>query len=215
MDVRPLTPSETVYLHAEEFAREKTLLDAVGLLHTDKKVDASELAEAILAAAFIHAEEAGAIRLGAGKASRLFGLRKVDVVEVSAGPNAGAFPPGSIEGRLPALVANGAREVERVIHPLLEDDSTWPETLVFSLVQRGMIEAGLLEASKEKRLKVFSVDVVKLPDATRQLAATTPAAPVRERIAQWKAARAGEWEHLRKGIEKGIASRKEAGDGPD
>lgn len=213
--MRPLTPSETVYLHAEEFAREKTLLDAIGLLHTDKKVDSSELAEAILAAAFVHAEDAGAIRLGAGKASRLLGLRKVDVVEVSAGPNATSFPSGSIEARLPALVAKGAREVERVVRDLLEEDSTWPETLVFSLVQRGMLDAGLLEASKEKRLKVFSVDVVKLPDATRELAAQTPAAPVRERLAAWKAARGAEWEHVRKGIAKGIASRKEAGEGPD
>lgn len=213
--MRPLTPSETVYFHAEEFAREKTLLDAVGLLHTDKKVDASELAEAILAAAFVHTEKAGALRLQLGKGSRLFGLRKVDVVDVSVGPQEGAFPAGTIEGRLRALVASGPREAQRVVHDLLEEDSTYPELLVLGAVHRGLLESKMLDTAQEKRLKVFKVDVMKLPEETRALAASTPSAPIRAELAAWKGAHPDEWALLSKSIAKGIASRKEAGDGPD
>lgn len=214
--MRPLTPSETVYFHAEEFAREKTLVDAVGLLHTEKKVDASELAEAILAAALVHAEKAGTLQLRAGKASRLFGLRKVDVIEVAVGPQAGAFAAGTIEARLRALVAAGPREVQRVVSELLEEDSTYPELLVIGAVHRGLVESKMLETAQEKRMKVFKVDVLRLPDETRELAARTPAGPIKEGLAAWRASRPEEWALLSKGVAKGIASRKESSsDGPD
>lgn len=213
--MRELTPSETVYFHAEDFAREKKLLDAVALLHTDRKVDASELVEAILAAAFIHAEDAGAIRIAPGKAGRLFGLRKVDVAEISVGTKGDAFPAGTIEARLRELVAGGPREAERVVHELLGEDSTYPDMLVLTAVQRGLLASKLLETEETRRVKVFKVETLKLPDATRALAAATPAAPVKERLARWQKERAVEWSVLQKGIRAGIAGRKEASDGPD
>lgn len=213
--MRTFTASETVYFHPEHFAREKKLLDAVALPHTDRKFDASELAEAILAAALLRAERAGALRLEQATASRLLGLRKVAVVEASAGPKADASPPATIEARLRQLVASRPLEVERLVHALLEDDSTYPELLVLGAVQRGLVDAGLLESTQTKRLGIFTVEGVRVPEATRALISASTSDGVRAELDSWKAARPAEWEILRKAIAKGIASRKEASDGPD
>lgn len=213
--MRPLSPSEIVHFHPERFAREKKLLDAIALPHTDSKFDASELADAMLAAAFVHAERAGEIAIAPAKASRLFGLRKIEVVEVGPGPKEGSFPVGTIEARLRGLVASGPRETERVVHDLLGDDSTYPDWSVVALVQQGLVGAGILESTTEKKLGFLKVGTLRVPDATRTLLATTNPGAVADEIVAWKRARPAEWELLARGIRKGIASRTEASDGPD
>lgn len=212
---RSLMASETVYFHPDRFARERSLLDAFALLHTDRKYDLSELAEAMLLAAFVDAERAGAIRLARDKASRLFGLRKVDALFAHPGATRSAFPAGTLEASIAGAVADGSREVERVVHQVLADDAPAPHWLVPSLVLRGLHARGLLTTREERRLKVFRSEVFELPDATRALAARTSGDEVRARVDAWRADRGDEAALLVKGIGKGIASRKEAGDGPD
>lgn len=207
-----LTASETVYFHPDRFARERTLLDAIGLLHTPKKYDASELAEAILAAAFVDAERAGVLRLETGKASRLLGLRKVDAVLVHAG-TAPSPAAGSHEAGLRAAVDGGPLEVERAVHAALAEDHAAPSMLVVGAVVEGLARRGLVEVREATRLKLFRTESYHLPPATLELAAKTDPQPVCEALDAW--AKRPEWALLQKGIRRGITSRKEASDGPD
>lgn len=132
-----LTPSEVAWFHPARFAREKKLLDAVGLPHTERKYDASELGTAVLAAALLGAEEGGAVTLAVGKTWRLSGLRKVDAVLVGAGPKADAFPAGTLEAAARAAVADGPRDAEAVVEAMLREDAPDPYAWATWLVARG------------------------------------------------------------------------------
>ncbi len=58
----PLTPSEVVFLNGELFAK-KVTLGNVQLLHSEEKVSLNQLGQAILTAAILAGEQAGAFRL--------------------------------------------------------------------------------------------------------------------------------------------------------
>lgn len=207
-----LAASETVYFHAPLFAREKKLLDSMALLHTEKKYDISELAEAILAAAFIDADARGVIRLQRDQAKRLFGLRKVDALFVH--PGSGSAPPaGTYEAKIREAVANGPKEVERVVHAILGEDHTVPGMLAIAGVLDGLAQRNLLEVREKKQLKLFKTEFYHMPDGTKALGAKADGAHVRATLDAWRTR--PDWPLLEKGIQKGIASRKEAADGPD
>ena len=210
-----LAASEAVYFHPHLFAREKALLDAATLLGSERKVDLSEIAEAMLQAALVDAERAGAIRLQREKASRLFGLRKVDALVVHAAGPASALPAGSLEARIHAAVEHGPHEVERVVHAVLGQDADVPHLLVLALVHEGLAGRGLLERRETKKLGIFKTESYHLPESTRLLAHATPGEDVRKALDAWSAARGADQELLVKGIRKGIAGRREASDGPD
>lgn len=213
------TPSELVYFHAGAFAREKALLDAVKLAHTDTKYDASELATAILSAAILAAEEAGDVVLEPGKVSRLFGLRKVDVLTVKPGPTPGAFPAGTFEARVRPAAASAKQQAdaEHVVKGLLEEDSADPHVRAVGLVERGLLERRLLETQEVRQLKVFRSQVFVYPEATAQLVrGTTPEAPSRL-LEKAQRERPDVWRLLQEGIRRAASARTErdSGDGPD
>ena len=207
-----LTASETVYFQPHLFAREKKLRDSIALVHTDRKYDGSELAEAILLAALVDAERAGVLRLTREKASRLFGLRKVDALFLHPGPSPPP-PPGSYEARLRALAERGPVEVEKAVHAVLEGDHPAPSMLVVAGVLDGLSKRGLVEVREKRQLKLFRTEFYHMPDATKELGAKADGAGVRALLDAWK--KRPDQELLERGVRKGIASRKEASDGPD
>ncbi|HWH09457.1 MAG TPA: hypothetical protein VNX21_09680 [Candidatus Thermoplasmatota archaeon] len=212
-----LAPSETAYFHPARFAREKKLLDAVGLPHTDRKYDGSELGGAVLLAAILGAEEAGALRLEVGKTARIFGLRKVDAVLVHAGPKADAFPAGTLEAAAREAVAAGPKDAEAVVEAMLREDAPDPYAWATWLVARGLAARGLLEVVETRTLKVFRAQAYVVPDATRALAAATSPEPVRALLDRAQAQRPDVWRLLQEGLKRGASDRTErdSGDGPD
>lgn len=212
-------PSELAYFHAGRFAREKKMVDAVALVHGDAKYDASELAEAILAIAFLAAHEAGEIVLEKGRVPRLFGLRKVDALLVKPGHTRGVFPLHAFESKLVGIVTQPRKngwDVEAVVQVLLEEDTSWPHTHVLHLLVRGLAERGLLERRESRTLKVFRSMAIVVPDATRALIdRSSPDVPARLHAA--RESRPDEWRLLLAGIRAGVRARTEndSGDGPD
>src|SRR6478672_4614867 len=67
-----LTPSETVFVHGDQFA--KKAMFGEKLLLTDMKVSSSELATAMVAAAILMNEKRGLVALTLKKEKALFGL---------------------------------------------------------------------------------------------------------------------------------------------
>ena len=212
-----LTPSETVWFHPASFAREKKLLDAIGLPHTDKKYDASELGTAVLQAAILAAEEAGAITLAAGKTGRLFGLRKVDALLVTPAPKTDAFPPGTLEAAVRAAVAAGPKDAEAVVEAMLREDAPDPYAWATWIVARGLADRKLLDVVESRTLKVFRTQSYAVPDATRALAAHAPPDAVKALLDRAARERPDAWRLLNEGIKRGVSDRTErdSGDGPD
>ena len=212
-----LTPSETVWFHPGRFAREKKLLDAIGPPHTDRKYDASELGSAVLQAAILGAEEAGAVTLSIGKTGRLFGLRKVDALLVAPGPRADAHPAGTLEAAVRAAVADGPRDAEGVVEAVLREDAPDPHAWATWLVARGLADRKLLDVVETRTLKVFRTQAYAVPDATRALAAQASPDAVRATLDRAARERPDAWRLLNEGIPRGVSDRTErdAGDGPD
>lgn len=210
-----LTPSETVYFHPGAFARPKSLMDAVGLVHTDQKYDASELATSIVATSILAAERAGAVALETGKSSRLFGLRKVDALHVRS-LGASPHPPGSLEAAVANAVQAKPLDIERVVVDILREDAPDPHAWVVALVAKGLAERGLLAVEETKRLKVFRVQSYSLPPATAELAKATPPTEARALLDHAKRERVEAWALLADGMARGFTARTERGDsGPD
>lgn len=214
-----LAPSELVYFHAGAFAREKKLVDAVGLVHSDAKHDASELGAAILATALLSAEQAGAVVLELGKASRLFGLRKADALVVKPGVAQPSFPPGSFEAGVRPVVdaAKGQVDAERVFTALLREDAPDPYSWAVMLAARGLAERRLFETEEVRKLKVFRTQVYHVPQATRDLVAQTSPDGPRDLLARTQRDRPEVWRLLNEGLKRAVSSRTEhdSGDGPD
>lgn len=209
--VDTLTPSELAYFHAGAFAREKKLVDAVKVVHAETRYDGSELGGALLATALLAAEEAGAVALEPGTASRLFGLRKVEVLTVKPGPANAAFPPGTLEAAVrPAVdAAKSPPDAQRVFEALLREDAPDPYVWSVALVERGLAERQLLKAEEVRRLKVFRSQVYTLPEATAALVrGTTPEHP-RRLLDRAQRERPDAWRLLQDGLKRAVASRTE------
>lgn len=212
-----LTPSERVYLHAEAFARERTLKQAIGLVHSDKKVDASELNSAILAAAVLGAERAGRLRLRVGERSKWFGLRKAPGLFLEATGDAALFPAGTLEHDLAAL-AQGAKDGEatELLKTLLREDSSWPETNSLGLVQEGLAKRGLLTSEQTKRFGFIRVDLYRTTEALLELRAGQGPEDIAKLFDEARTSRPTEWGLLQDAIRAATQARKEYdSDGPD
>ena len=125
----PLTPSELVFLNGEQFAK-KAKLGNVDLLHSDEKVSLSELGEAILAAAFLAGEQAGAFHLEVRERKATLGLRKVRELFAVPASNRGNLPDGSLECDLIDLVIQLApknkNDIYTVVYTWLGKDFSLP-----------------------------------------------------------------------------------------
>lgn len=211
----PLSPAETVYFRATEFSREKSLLDSAALVHSEDKVRATDLAVALLAAAVLADEKAGAIRLEVGQKKALFGLRKKEALFLRPAQPA-AFPAPSPETRVAEAARAAQGDVVEVVRAWLGEDSPTPYHAVISRVEEGLATRGLFEVEEVRHLKVFRAQRYKAPESTRQLAGAVRAEEAKALLEAARRERPEVWALLESGIRDGIKSRTEQSDsGPD
>jgi hypothetical protein len=208
----PLTPSELVFLNGEQFAR-KVTLGNVELMHSGEKVSLAQLGQAILAAAFLACEQAGAFRLELKDRKAMLGLRKVrDLYAVPASRREN-LPEGSLEATFAELATYLApqdkNDIYNMLYTWLRKDSMAPWNTVLELLKAAMAERGVLEATEEKKLKIFTVTHYTLPERTTRLVKGQPVGPVKALLDGCQRARPEVWKELEAGIKKAITARTE------
>lgn len=210
----PLTPSEVVFLNGEAFAK-KAVLGNVELLHSDEKVSLAEFGKAILTSAILGCEQAGAFRLELREQKAMLGLRKAQrLFAVPAVPRVN-LPEHSLEATFFDLATHLAlkdkNDIYTMVHTWLRQDTTSPWNTALELVQAGMARRGLLEATQEKKLKVFTVTRYTLPERTIRLAKGQSVGAVKALLENCERTRPEVWKELEAGIKKAITARTESG----
>jgi hypothetical protein len=213
---QPLTPSELVLLNGEQFAK-KVMLGNVQLLHSGASVSAAQLGQAILVAGFLAAESTANLRFEARQEKAMLGLRKVKNLYANPTPHPVEWPDGCLESRLPTLAERlkadqENHQVSRLIYTWLGEDSGSPWQSAIDLVKYGMAGRGLLDSSKEKKLKLFTVTTYTLPQSTASLAAQQSIESVKQLLSNCERSRPEIWDLLVKQIKKAISDRTEQDD---
>jgi hypothetical protein len=212
---RPLTPSELVFLNGEQFAQ-KVMLGNIDLLHTEAKVSQVQLGMAILEAAFLGCEEAGAISLGIGERKALFGLRKVRELYAVPGSEEVRLPADSLEAEFARLAQRmeerDEHSVRNIVYAWLREDTRSPWNNAMDLFKAGMAQRGLLDEREEKKLKIFTVKHYSLAGETSQLLRGQSFAPVKRLLESCQGSRPEIWKMLESGIKKAISARTEQDD---
>jgi hypothetical protein len=215
---RYLTPSEVVFLNGEQFAQ-KVMLGNVELLHNHEKVSLAQLGMAILAAAFLGCEEAGAFSLGIGERKGLLGLRKIRELYAVPGNEQVQLPESSLEGVLADLAermeVRDEHSVRNVVYTWLGQDTSSPWNNAISRLKAGMARRGLLDATEEKKLKIFTITHYTLSDTTPALLKGQSFAPVKRMLESCAQSRPEVWKLLESGIKKAISARTEQDDSAD
>jgi len=203
----PLAPSEMVYLNGEQFARTARL--GHRLIGKDIKVHQNQLAEAIFTAALLGAEAAGLITFELSeKGGFLGGARKLTVAVTGEG----AFPTGSFEAQLPALIHQldsplRSRSVRQIMALWLRRDSDTPVSMALEKIQKGLDGRGLLEQVGEKKL-IFTVMHYELTGEAKQLAEGAPVAVLQGLLSSCQENRPELWKSITHGIKHGFDDRR-------
>ena len=211
----PLTPSELVFLNGELFAK-KVTLGNLDLMHTDEKVSIAQLGGAILATAVLACEQAGAFRLEFRERKAMLGLRKVrELFAVPADPSIN-LPEHSLEATFfdlaTRLAPQNKNDIYTIVHTWLRQDAITPWNTAMELIKAGMAERGILDATEEKKLKVFTVTRYTLPERTARLAKGQSAGTVKVLLDNCERTRSEVWKMLESGIKKAITARTESSD---
>jgi hypothetical protein len=212
---RFLTPSEVVFLNGEQFAQ-KVMLGNIELLHNNEKVSLAQLGLAILAAAFLGCEEAGAFSLGIGERKAMLGLRKVREVYAVPGTARVRLPEDSLEAVLAGLAerfeVRDNHTVQHLVYAWLREDSSSPWNSALDMLKAGMAQRGLLAAREEKKLKIFTITHYSLAEETPRLLRGQSFSPVKHMLENCAQSRPDVWKLLESGIKKAISSRTESQD---
>lgn len=211
----PLTPSEVVFLNGEMFAK-KVLLGNVDLLHSDEKVSLTQLGQAILATAVLACEEAGAFRLEVRERKGMLGLRKVrELFAVPADPREN-LPEHSLEAILYDLATRLAlkenNDIYTMFYTWLREDASSPWNTAMELLKAGMAKRGMLDATEEKKLKIFTVTRYAFPERTARLVKGQAVGPVKALLDNCARTQPEVWKLLESGIKKAISARTESSD---
>jgi hypothetical protein len=214
----PLTPSELVLLNGQLFA-EKAWIGNVSLLHTEAKVSATQLGQAMFAAAFLAADQAGSVQLQVRQKKVLLGLGKTDVLYADPGDPAVVWPEQSLESRLRKLAEEwqhrGDNEVAHVLYSLLGQDSANPWQEAAELVKAGLAARGLLRKVEERKLKILVFSHYELPESTSAMLLGQPVEPVQQLLTECQSSRPQVWKLLVAGIKKAIKLRTEQAEADD
>lgn len=207
-----LSASEMVYLQGEKFSPKAGVFNKIKLLHVDQDVNVNELVMNLLAAAFLWAEESGAVRLEIRQKKVLLGLAKSTTLFVDP-VRPVDFPMDSFESAIYPLAgqfaAKNQNEVSNVIYAWMGADSSSPWSEVVKKVQWGLARRGLLEVIEEKKLKIFTVSHFEIPLATVQLANTLRPDGIQAMFLRCQQTRPDLWKLLNKQIKSGVDSRQE------
>jgi hypothetical protein len=80
------------------------------------------------------------------------------------------------------------------------------------LMKAGMAKRGMLDATDEKKLKIFTVTHYALPERTARLIKGQSIGPVKALLDNCERIRPEVWEKLVSGIKKAITARTESSD---
>lgn len=207
----PLSPSELVLLKGEQFAK-KSFSGNIKLLHTDNKVSAKEVSQAIMMAALLANEQTGAVRLEVGRKKALLGLRKVNTLFVTPGDITVSWPDNSLESEIPILAEQLLDEKERnevstIFYTWLRKDSANPWQSAVELVKEGMASREYLEKIEQKKLKFFTLTHYELPESTSSLATQQSAQPIKQLLTACEQTRPEVWKFIIKHIKTAVSQR--------
>lgn len=211
----PLTPSEVVFLNGEMFAS-KVMLGNIDLLHSNEKVSLAQLGLTILQAAFLACEQAGAFRLEVRERKAMLGLRKVrKLYAVPATPRE-KLPEHSLEATFFDLATSFAPQSNNNIYSMLyawlRQDAAAPWNTVMELLKASMAQRGILDATEEKKLKIFTKIRYTYPERTARLVKGQSAEPVKAMLDNCARTRPEVWKLLESRIKKAISARTESSD---
>jgi hypothetical protein len=210
-----LTPSEVVFFNGEQFAS-KVMMGNIELLHNSEKVSLTQLGMAVLSAAFLGCEEAGAFSLGIGERKAMLGLRKVRELYAVPGSDRVHLPEESLEADLASLAKRFEERdnhtVQNLIYAWLREDSGSPWNSAMGLLKAGMAKRGLLDTREEKKLKIFTITHYSLAEETRTLLRGQSFTPVKSMLESCAQSQPEIWKLLESGIKKAISARTESQD---
>jgi hypothetical protein len=212
---RYLLPSELVFLNGEQFAK-KVMLGNIDLLHSHEKVSQSQLGMAIVAAAFLGCEQAGAFSLGIGERKAMLGLRKVRELYAVPGSDRVQLPANSLEAVFASLAQRmeerDEHSVRNLVYVWLREDTSSPWNNALELIKAGMAQRGLLDVREEKKLKIFTVKHYSLAEGTPRLLSGQSYSLVKQMLESCQQSRPEIWKMLESGIKKAISDRTEQTD---
>lgn len=212
----PLTPSELVYLHGEQYAK-KHLVNNVKLMHADLSVSAGELVHAMLMTAFLASEAEGVLQLVIGKKKTLLGSR--DELFAEPGPAAATWPAPSIESNLlesgRGLKPRSANTVTALVYNLLDADCASPGAAIIDLCKPYLAQRRLMNQGQKKVLGFIPTTTYDLPASTIAGAAQFPMARINQMLATAQQTRPELWKLLLGGVKDGISKRVEQVDTDD
>ena len=199
----PLAPSEVLYLNGEQFAKKGRLGHAVP--SKDVKVNINQLARAALLAGFLGAESAGVVQFELSeKGGFLGGPRKLTL----AAAGAGAFPPGTFESQLPAIINRldrplRSRSVRQIVAMWIARTTSMPASYALEKIQQSLVTRGVLQAIGEKK---FIITVVhhELTEEGRRLRDGAPLAELRSILNACESERPELLKSLQHGIRAGF-----------
>lgn len=213
---KTLSPSELVLLNGEKFAK-KVMIGNFKLMHTEASVSFSQLAEAMLAAAALSVESSGNLEYEVRSEKAMFGLRKVQALYATPTSKDNPWPEHSLESQLIKIATRFESEGESsrisdLVYAWLRQDSASPWQSSIEMVQAGLAERGLLEATESTKLKVFTTTSYSLPESTTALASQSPIEPVQNLLSTTEKNNKDFWELLIKEIKRAIKQRTEQDD---
>ena len=178
----------------------------------------------MLAAAFLAAEQAGAVHLEVRQQQALFGLLTLDKLYVIPRADAVSWPSHSFESHLRGIAANLESKSDKGHNHVSEIVYVWwmgragrksssPWTRLGGLVKDGLVSKRLLQKERKSGLMGFLAgESYVLPAETAALSAQQSLEPVRELLAMCRRTRPEVWELLIAGINKGIGKCREHAD---
>lgn len=205
-----LIPSELVYFNAEKMVSSKGVFNKTGLMHTDVQVNRVELAQHLLAAAFLANEQARLMRLELRQKKVLFGLGSKTALFADPTGQPPRWEGPCLEADLLAAAGRAANsEVGSIVSAWLGRDYSDPYDEVFSRVKMNLAGRGLLDMQEERKLKIFVSRSFSLPTEARAFISAQPLGPLTVLLQGCQSARPQVWQELVQQVKKAIDSRQE------
>jgi hypothetical protein len=208
-----LSPSETIFLNADQFV--KTAMLGYRPVGSETKFSVQDLARTVIAGALLAMEAVGEIGLEVEEYKRLIG--KGHRVKITPIRETSSFPIPSLEAIVLEICAylhnskKGATAKDMVWASLGKDDDQ-PWNKMVDSIPPHLAERGLLGSTEEKKLKIFTVTHYEMLDETRKLAQEGPVDALKALLSACEAERPDLWKRLNKEISQGINARDSSDD---